>query len=326
MNDEVKAKKIRAVKPKRAEAPTHEDPRKELDMLVRQHRALQKLRVQIGNASADRVVRHVDNAASGLKKGDRIPCYMPDVAKELNRAHCKAIAKQEEQLERAMVKQLRKVRVYSEWLEGVFGFGPIACAYLISSIDIRIAEKSSALRRFCGLAVINGRLERRTAGQKNAYNSALRVKLYSAFMAMIKNGAAHDKGCKYLQVWSDAKHRKTAQNEIAKAADPKCKVVAPHKYGWHKAADVFVEDLYTVWRALEGLPVWPSYYAAKLGYEHGGKISVNAPKLLTLDEAIALVGEVGGTPGKIHALYNGVKLEEIADEVQDEDLDIAAEE
>jgi hypothetical protein len=63
-----------------------------------------------------------------------------------------------------------------------------------------------------------------------------------------------------------------------------------HSYGWHKAADILIEDLYIVWRTLAGMPVWPSYYAAKLGYEHGGKISVNAPKMLSLDEAKALVG------------------------------------
>lgn len=49
-----------------------------------------------------------------------------------------------------------------------------------------------------------------------------------------------------------------------------------------------------VWRTLEGLEVWPSYYAAKLGYEHGGKISVNAPRKLTVEEAIALVGDFEG--------------------------------
>lgn len=66
-----------------------------------------------------------------------------------------------------------------------------------------------------------------------------------------------------------------------------------HSYGWHKAADVFLEDLYTVWRAIEGLPVWPAFYAAKLsGYKHAsGKICVDAPTMLTLEEALELVGD-----------------------------------
>lgn len=61
-----------------------------------------------------------------------------------------------------------------------------------------------------------------------------------------------------------------------------------------KMLDVFLEDLYVVWRALEGLPVWPDWYAGKLGYSHGGKIRVDAPKMLTLEEAKALVGDPGG--------------------------------
>jgi hypothetical protein len=71
-----------------------------------------------------------------------------------------------------------------------------------------------------------------------------------------------------------------------------------HSYGWHKAADILLEDLYVVWRALEALPVWPSYYAAKLGYEHGGApvdkvegyFKNAAPKMLTVEDAKRLVG------------------------------------
>jgi hypothetical protein len=54
--------------------------------------------------------------------------------------------------------------------------------------------------------------------------------------------------------------------------------------------------MYTIARTLEGLPVWPSYLAAKLGYMHGGKICINEPKVLTLEEAKAAIGYVGSTP------------------------------
>ena len=38
---------------------------------------------------------------------------------------------------------------------------------------------------------------------------------------------------------------------------------------------------------------WPDWYAAKLGYMHGGKIAVREPKMMTYDEAVAAVGDVG---------------------------------
>jgi len=62
-----------------------------------------------------------------------------------------------------------------------------------------------------------------------------------------------------------------------------------HSKGWHAAADVLVEDMYIVWRAQLGLPVWPDYHAAKLGYSHNGKICVDAPRTMTLEEAKAFV-------------------------------------
>ena len=88
-----------------------------------------------------------------------------------------------------------------------------------------------------------------------------------------------------MQIWNDVKHRELSAGRTKAHSDSK---------GWHKAADVFLEDLYIVWRAMEGLDIWPSYYAAKLGYMHGGKISVNAPTRMTVEDALAVVGYVGG--------------------------------
>ena len=71
-----------------------------------------------------------------------------------------------------------------------------------------------------------------------------------------------------------------------------------HSTGRLKATDVFLEDVYMVWRAIEGLPVWPSWYAAKLGYLHGGQPlrEKAGPYMLTLEDALELVGEVGAVP------------------------------
>jgi hypothetical protein len=85
-----------------------------------------------------------------------------------------------------------------------------------------------------------------------------------------------------------------------------------HDAGRRKATDVFLEDLYTIGRTLEGLPVWPSWYAAKLGYKHGGKVCVNAPTELTLEQAKELVGDVGAIPPVV--LLSGSAEEEVEED------------
>lgn len=263
-----------------------------LKQLVKQHKALTRSAVAVTNMASDRTNRET---------GEIMPCPLPADVQEAFKLLATDVAKKKaKSLESAMVTELRQIPIYREFLSKVFGVGPVVAAYLVAEIDIHRAVKSSAIRRFCGLAVINGRLERRTKGVKSGFSSEMRVRLYQAFSAMWKNGLGKGRNCKYLQIWVDAKHRKLSMATLGGKINNGVREVSAkgyaHSYGWHKAADILLEDLYTVWRTLEGLDVWPSYYAAKLGYEHGGKISVNAPTKLTLEGALELVGDVGGHP------------------------------
>lgn len=287
------------LKGRQQHVPAYEDPREELRYLVQRHKALTKSAVALDHMCSDRISRET---------GDVIACRLPKDVQIQGQAFAKEVfRKAAEGLERAMLQQLRLLPIFQTYLSKVFGLssgGPIA-AYLVAEIDIRRAEKPSALRRFCGMAVINGRLERRTKGEVSGFSSEMRTRLFQLFQGMWKN-QRHDPDNKYLTIWRNARHRieqseRVFDRGVDKAGEWTGKLVNgqgravsargfAHSYGWHKAADVFLEDLYTVWRAIEGLPVWPSYYAAKLGYEHGGKISVNAPRMLTVEEALEIVG------------------------------------
>lgn len=333
--------KLAKLAPKPTYVPSSDDPRTELQRLVRQHRGWTRKSVSILQMASDRT-NHVT--------GDPIICDLPDDRRaDFKRVH-DALKRDAGELEKSMTKELRKLPIFTEFLSKVFGFGPVVCAYLIAEIDIRRAEKISNLRRYCGLAVINGRLERPKAGQKNAYNKEVRTRLYQAFGSMWKNAAKksadapYGKTTKYLDVWKNYKHRmlhserydaekntliefQTSERasvdaihgERTSLAFRKGAKKVIHSTGWHKSADVFLEDLYTVWRAIEGLPVWPSYYAAKLGFAHGGKISVNAPRILTLAEALEIVGNPGGVPlAAPDALVEDTELEETESDDVDE--------
>lgn len=294
-------KKTRA---KRAnEPPVHEDPREELKRLVKEHKALVQKAKAFEASVSDRTIRAT---------GETLKSAVPEDVRIEVIAVAESMRKRAGLLETKMLWALKQIPVFRLFLFRVFGVGAVVAAYLVSEIDIRRAEKVSNLRRYCGLAVIDGRLERPRTGQKLAYNAELRTRLFQAFSAMWKNAAKktedapHGQTTKYLDVWRGYKHRMVhherydaERNRLAgfdgASERPGAKALI-HAAGWHKAADVLVEDLYIVWRAIEGLPVWPSYHAAKLGYGHGGKIVKNEPRLLTLDEALTTIGDPGAFP------------------------------
>lgn len=279
--------------PKREKyVPTFEDPKQELKHLVLQHAAIVKQKVSI---------IHQNSPRKSHKTGEVIPCRIPfDTAEEMLAVAKQVLNKRASRLERQMLTCLEKMPVYQQFLSKVYGAGPIACSYLLAYCDIHKAQKSSSLRRYVGLAVIDGRLECATKGQVNCFVAKLRVVLFQMLSAMWRNAAKSEQTCKYLDIWTGAKHRilnSARVDQDGKILTEACKVVSAkgfaHSTGWHKAADIFIEDLYVVWRTLEGLPVWPTYRAAKLGYQHGGAPCDGAPRVMTLAEALEVVGEVG---------------------------------
>lgn len=283
--------------------PSSLDPRTELKRLTKMHKGWTRRAVAISNMSSDRINRET---------GMSIPCDLPMAVRAQMSDVVDSLQREAKALESQMMQQLKQIPIYQQWLGKQFSAkGPVVSSYLVSEIDIHKATKSSQLRRYCGLAVIDGRLERRSGAPKaiggtGTFNDEIRMRLYQMFDAMWKN-ARHDPENKYLKVWKDARHRiehseRILERDVDKDGVWTGKIINAtghkvsargfaHSYGWHKAADVFIEDLYIVWRTLEGLEVWPSYYAAKLGYEHGGKISVNAPRKLTIEEALQMVAE-----------------------------------
>jgi len=313
-----RAAKLAAVAPKRPlPPPSSDDARTELKRLVQQHKAWTRKAVSIQLMSSDRTDRTT---------GDIIECDVPMAVRAQMSLVVDSLKAESTRLEAAMQRTLRGIPIYQHFLKHVFGCGPVVAAYLVADVDIRKAVKISNLRRYCGLAVINGSLERRSGAPKaiggtGTYNAEIRTRLFQMFSAMWKNAAKSGKTSKYLRIWTDYKHRMQHSERLVDAAvNPKDglvdgkivngsgKTVSARGHinstGWHKAADVFVEDLYVIWRALEGLEVWPSYYTAKLsgGFEHGGAPAKTiGPRMLTLEEALAVVGDPRGIVVKASA-------------------------
>lgn len=214
-----------------------------------------------------------------------------------------------------IARVLKEIPLWNLWLKNVAGIGPIVGAFLIAFIDFTKCRTPSALRLYCGNSPDKntGRLQKAVSGETRAYNPHLRVVLYLASGSMTKESrnftrasAPLARTSKYVQLWEDAWMRALASEQHRPETNEWC----DRDGNWHKGArawalkkgrakafDLFLEDLYMVGRALAGQPIWKTYYTAKLGFEHGGKpVEDMRPVTISVEEAIAICGEVGWVP------------------------------
>jgi hypothetical protein len=279
---------------KRAAPAPDVDPRAELRRIVGLHKRWTRTATSWTQSVTDRNFTDPDT-----KEVRVIECTLPETIRADVRQTAKALMKEAARLEVDMLRELRRVPIYQHFLKGMFGCGPVTSAYIISMVDIRKAEKVSALIRYCGNACdpATGKREIRhsapkSQGGEGSFNDELKMRIWQAMVAMRKNcakkteAAPYGQTTKYLTRWTEAVHfRSTTGRE--KGAD---------HAGRRKATDLFLWDLYVVWRTLEGLSVWPDKYSAMRGYKHGGTPVENAPRIYTLDEALEEVGFTGARP------------------------------
>jgi hypothetical protein len=340
---------------KRMRAPTpafHDDPVRELRRLVQQRKNQTRAAVRLEAMQADR--KRLKEGPNGEEKGSKILCTLPDDLRSDLLATSGRIKALNAGLDSQIETQLKQLPIYEHFFSKVYGCGTVTAAYYTAMIRIDISVKSSQLRRYCGYATdATGRIERRTGGPKKTggtgtYNDDLRTMGYLLFSAMRKNAArfttcsAHaatkpekpkKKDPEGHKIWREATLacddcRRTdvpyghTTKYLTRAADAKrgaLSVGMPRfkadSKGFHKAIDLFLEDMYLVWRSLEGLPVWPEYHAMKLGFVHGGKVCINEPRLITLEKALETVGYLGKT--KVTFFQGDVAAEDEEDESVD---------
>lgn len=279
-----------ASKRKAAVVPVHDDPLAELRRLTKEHAATMKAAQAMDLRIKDR--NRLD-PVTHKPSGDKIACLLPQDIRDATSALVDVYKRKGDAIARDMLRELKKTDIYKVFLSKVLGWGPKTASYLVALIDFTRCEKPSNLRRFCGLGVYLdesgvGHADRARRGHKLDYCADIKRALYLWHGVLRKmSGKEGSKNAdlmprsRYWKRFVEAKHGCLSVGMPAGKADDKAR---------RKMGDLFVEDLYIVGRALAGLPIWPSWYAKALGYEHGGKVAVLAPKLLTLDEALALVG------------------------------------
>jgi len=189
-------------------------------------------------------------------------------------------------------KPLEEFPIYTDYLKNVVGIGHTLSGVIISEIDIHLAKYSSSLHAYAGLDVGpdgKGRSRRKehlvkvkyidkhgNEAEKDSitFNPFLKTKLLGVLApSFLRSGSP------YAQVYRDYRHRIESNPNFIMQDTPGWNL----EEIWTKARrdkaskrymiKIFLIDLYTVWRKLEGLPVTLPYAEAKLGLVHTKKVA-----------------------------------------------------
>ena len=276
----------------------HGAPRAELARLVKQHawwtRDVQRMTAMVSDRTT--------------KAGVPIPHNKPESVVDDVTVAAKSLDAAADRLVRAMGRQLEGVPIYEELFAKIDGVGPKLSAYLIAMVDISKCPKVSRLIRYCGNAPDpkTGRAERRHAGPKSldptsdgTFNQPLKIALVQGmrlgmWMGSVRPGKPGGKMNKYLRRWVDAKH--AAQTFPNARLGRVMRPGEADDKGRKKATDLLLWDIYVMWRTLEGLPVMADKFSNERGVFHGGVPVWEGARVLTLDEARAIVGDVTSHP------------------------------
>jgi hypothetical protein len=270
---------------------TREQDRQIVKMLVRAREDFQDMRKRMDN----RIGRKADGQAQDLENADRRVMAPEDVGMFSGIAD--AAHSQEAVIEKEMKKVLKRFPIYTEWLKGVKGVGPIAAGWIVGEYDIHRADTVSKLWQFTGLnpGMVRGkkrvedgngeahyeytgkmvRGDKLTPGHVAPFNKRLRT----ALVGVMADGFIKAQNEYCMQYYYPYKTRLEAEEstveEVAKAG-AKSKAIAwkDAKKGHRDRAakrymiKMFLKDLYAAWRAIEGLPVREPYQVEYLGKKH----------------------------------------------------------
>jgi hypothetical protein len=185
----------------------------------------------------------------------------------------------EEHMAKVIAKIVQQHPLWSAFLEGVKGCGPLMSAVILSEFDIRKAERISQFWALAGLDVAaDGRgrgryaehLVERSYKDKDGkdqvkkgitFNPFLKTKLVGVLASCFLKQSPD--GCKYRRVYDDYKHRlENHEKHKDKSKGHR------HNMAMRYMVKVFLQDLWIAWRELEGLPITKPYHEAVLGHVH----------------------------------------------------------
>ena len=201
-------------------------------------RTLQKSRIAFGNR------------LSAIERGD--DTVSNGTVQTLERWH-KLFDKLENELDNDIRDMIDGVEIV-EYMIAVKGVGKIYAAQIISMIDIERADTVSALWRYAGYGVVNGKREKLIKGETAHHNIRLKTSCYKVGGSFLRCRSP------YRQIYDNSKEYYENNRDWNK--------LHRHNAAMGKMIKVWLSHLWEVWRKLEGLPVRNIYAQDKLGHNH----------------------------------------------------------
>lgn len=228
---------------------------------------------------------------------------------------------QEIYLEKQMADYLDHFPIWTTWMKQICGLGPLMAAVIISEYDIYKAKYVSSMWKYAGLDVVEGEGRSRkkhhlvkqdyinSDGKPDTkmgitFNPFLKTKLLGVLApSLLKQHGrvvkADGIGLRYGKIYYDYKNRLQQRREVdimrlssqkkitILEAEKEIKKIWPdariHNASMRYMIKMLIQDLYPVWKEVEGLDAEPTYQESKLGMDisHHQRIS-QSPELATL--------------------------------------------
>lgn len=165
-----------------------------------------------------------------------------------------------------------EVQIRKEYLSGIRGIGPILSAGIIGWIHpISRFETISKLWRYSGLAVIDGKAERKKRGEKLHYNPKLKSFMWKVSKSFVYQSAEKSS---YRKLYDEVKadYKRKFPETIVVDGKKRYNPGHLHNMALRKVAKVFLANLWLKWRVMEGLSVSEPYVFGVLGHDIAHKI------------------------------------------------------
>jgi len=218
-----------------------------LRSLVDSRSSLQKLRIAAGNR------------VSAVKRGlDKVPPEVLELLVSLHERFHEAERETEKDLSVFVKKEMDDPLL--EHIMSVKGIGPVLAATLISMISFERANSASALQRYAGFGVVDGKRERRVRGQKSSFNGRLKAACRVVGMELKHHNPAYRNIYEKAVEYYGRSHSEWTEPHIKNAA-------------LDKVIKLFLSHLWMHGRIIRGLSISKPYPFAIMGHDESQYIS-----------------------------------------------------
>lgn len=161
--------------------------------------------------------------------------------------------------------------IWTKFLLGVKGVGPLMGGVLVSRLDPHKAKYPSSFWKYCGLDVgPDGRgrgryTEHLVEVEYTAKDGTQKMKKGLTYDPWVKSKLVGVLAPSFLRAKSPYRDLYDQYKHRMQSRDPEVRPIVHHRRALRYMVKIFLLDLWREWRKLEGLPVYDPYHVAKLG-------------------------------------------------------------